>query len=96
MVEDAAFDALVAGDADQAIAILTHRLDIRAVFTDIDMPGSMDGLKLAAAIRDRWPAIEFVVTSDQLRPADIPTRRVTFSKPCDPAKVVAAIRRMAA
>ena len=83
LVEDAGFEAVVAGDADQAIAILMRRLDIRVVFTDIDMPGSMDGLKLAAAIRDRWPPIEIIVTSDQVRPADIdiPARGVLLAKP---------------
>ena len=98
LVEDAGFEAVVAGDADQAIAILMRRLDIRVVFTDIDMPGSMDGLKLAAAIRDRWPPIEIIVTSDQVRPAevDMPERGVFFAKPYDPAKVIVAMRRMAA
>jgi two-component system, response regulator PdtaR len=52
-----------AHSADQAIAILESRNDIRLVFTDIDMPGSMNGLRLAAAVRDRWPPIQIVITS---------------------------------
>ncbi|MGC1346111.1 MAG: response regulator, partial [Methyloceanibacter sp.] len=58
LVEAAGYRAIEASNADEAIAILESRKDIRIVFTDIDMPGSMDGLKLARAIRDRWPPIE--------------------------------------
>jgi CheY-like chemotaxis protein len=55
LVEDAGFEAVEASNADEAIFILETRTDIRVVFTDIDMPGSMDGLKLAEAVRGRWP-----------------------------------------
>ncbi len=57
-VEDAGFDVVEAADANQAVAILEARTDIGIVFTDIDVPGSMDGMKLARAVRDRWPPIE--------------------------------------
>jgi CheY-like chemotaxis protein len=63
MVEKAGFEAIEAIDADEAIRILESRNDIRAVFTDIQMPGSMDGLKLARAVRDRWPPVALIVTS---------------------------------
>ena len=62
-VEEAGFDVIEAANADEAIAILESRQDIRVVFTDIHMPGSMDGLKLAHAVRDRWPPIKIIVTS---------------------------------
>ena len=45
MIRDAGFEALWASDADEAIRILESRGDIRIVFTDINMPGSMDGIK---------------------------------------------------
>lgn len=70
VVEDAGFDAVEASDADEAIRILESRTDITIVFTDIDMPGSMDGLRLAAAVRDRWPPIRIIVTSGYGRFAD--------------------------
>ena len=54
-LEEAGFTVVIAVNADHAISILENRLDIHLVFTDIDMPGSMDGLKLAAAVRDRRP-----------------------------------------
>jgi CheY-like chemotaxis protein len=63
LVEEAGFDSVVAANADQAIAILERRNDIRIVLTDVNMPGSMDGLRLAAVVRDRWPPVELVVVS---------------------------------
>ena len=55
MIAAAGFEVVEAGNADEAIEILEARRDITVVFTDIQMPGSMDGLKLARAIRGRWP-----------------------------------------
>ena len=63
MIEVAEFDVVEAANADEAMKILEVRLDIAVVFTDIQMPGSMDGLKLAAAIRGRWPPIGIAATS---------------------------------
>jgi CheY-like chemotaxis protein len=63
MIETAGFDVVEAANADEAIAILERRFDITVVFTDIQMPGSMDGLKLARAVRGRWPPIKIVATS---------------------------------
>src|SRR5580700_2917182 len=63
MIEEAGFEVVEASNADEAVAILEARLDIAVVFTDIQMPGSMDGLKLAKAVRDRWPPIHIVATS---------------------------------
>ncbi|WP_105437786.1 response regulator [Neorhizobium sp. T25_13] len=97
LVEDAGFRAIEAADADEAVTILETRTDIRIVFTDIDMPGSMNGMKLAAAVRDRWPPIEIIIVSGQVRlsEADLPERSVFFSKPYDWQKVTATLRRMA-
>jgi CheY-like chemotaxis protein len=58
MIEDAGFEALEAADADEAIEILEGRPDTKVIFTDIQIPGSMDGLKLAHAVRGRWPPIK--------------------------------------
>ena len=63
MVEEAGFEAIAASDADEAIRILESRNDIRAVFTDVHMPGSMDGLRLARVVRNRWPPVALIVTS---------------------------------
>lgn len=97
-VEDAGFDVVDVANADEAITILESRMDIRLVFTDIDMPGSMNGLKLAAAIRDRWPPIDIVIVSGHGRPtpADLPPRSLFFSKPYDETNVAAALRELVA
>jgi two-component system, response regulator PdtaR len=63
MIRDAGFEPVWASNADEAIRILESRDDIRIVFTDINMPGSMDGIKLAQAVRGRWPPIKIIVTS---------------------------------
>ena len=83
MIEDAGFEVLEAGDADEAITMLESRSDIRLVFTDIQMPGSMDGLKLAAAVKGRWPPIKIIATSGRhlIRDSDLPEGALFLSKP---------------
>lgn len=97
LVEQAGFDALEAADADEAVLILENRTDIRIVFTDIDMPGSMNGMLLAASIRDRWPPIDIIITSGHFNPGGLvmPERSVFFAKPYDSARVTATLQRMA-
>lgn len=97
-IADAGFTVCEAGNADQAIKMLESRTDIQAVFTDIDMPGSMDGLKLAAAIRARWPAIKIIVTSGhvKIRADELPVEGKFFSKPYDTARIVSTLRDMIA
>jgi two-component system, response regulator PdtaR len=96
MIRDAGFDVVEAGDADAAILILESRFDITIVFTDIQMPGSMDGLKLAAAIRGRWPPIKIVATSGLLHLSedDLPPGSLFLPKPYNPRQVVGALREL--
>ncbi len=98
LLEDQGFTVYEAADADEAIAILNTHSEIRAMFTDIDMPGTMDGLKLAAAVRDRWPPVQIIVTSGhrQLRDDQLPVQGRFFSKPYDHLRVSSAIREMVA
>jgi CheY-like chemotaxis protein len=98
MIEDAGFDAVEAANADEAIVILEARVDIRVVFTDIQMPGSMDGLKLAAAIRDRWPPIKIVATSGlvDVRADDLPEGGVFLPKPYTFDRIKATLRELTA
>jgi two-component system, response regulator PdtaR len=63
IIQNAGFDVLEAANADEAIQILQSRTDIEVIFTDVQMPGSMDGIKLAAAVRDRWPPVKIIATS---------------------------------
>ena len=75
IVEDAGFVAIEAANADEAIVILELRVDIALIFTDVDMPGTMDGLKLAHAVRRRWPPIKIIIVSGKthLSDADLPS-----------------------
>jgi CheY-like chemotaxis protein len=83
VVEEAGFVAIEAGNADEAVAMLESRSDISLLFTDVDMPGSMDGLKLAHAVRGRWPPIKILVVSGQVRlePHQLPTNGRFVTKP---------------
>src|SRR5436190_22756559 len=96
IVEDAGFCPVEAVNADEAIAILESRSDIALLFTDIQMPGSMDGLKLAHAVHARWPAIKIVLVSGQVKPSDAerPTDSRFFGKPLGVEQMIAELRSM--
>ncbi|MGO4677140.1 response regulator [Bosea sp. 2YAB26] len=94
MVEEAGFIAVEAANADEAIRILETNPDIRIIFTDIGMPGSMDGIKLAFAVRERWPPVVIIIASGHQKPlaADLPARARFFAKPYEHAAIKAALR----
>ena len=96
LVTHAGFTSVGAPGADEAIAILAARSDIRLVFTDIEMPGTMDGLKLAHYIRNRWPPINLIVASGRaiLEESQLPSRSRFFSKPYDDNAIAQEIIRM--
>jgi CheY-like chemotaxis protein len=92
-LKGAGYRVIDAASADEAIAILETRRDIRVVVTDIQMPGSMDGLKLAATIRNRWPPIELIVTSGRISvdQHQLPERGRFLPKPYSGPRLVEAI-----
>jgi two-component system, response regulator PdtaR len=96
-VEAAGFVAIEARHADEAIAVLESRSDISLLFTDIDMPGSMDGLKLAHEVRGRWPPIKILVVSGKVRlqPSELPSSSRFVGKPCRAAAMVEELRSLA-
>jgi CheY-like chemotaxis protein len=96
MVEDAGFTPVEAVDADEAMAILESRSDIAMLFTDIQMPGSMDGLKLAHAVHERWQPIKIILVSGQLKLAniDIPADSRFFGKPLEAKEMIAEMQSM--
>ena len=98
IVEDAGLVPVEAANADEAIKILELRRDISVVFTDVDMPGSMDGLKLAHYVRDRWPPIQIIVASGEVivEHGMLPTGVPFFPKPYPDNVVAATLRRMIA
>jgi CheY-like chemotaxis protein len=91
MMEDAGYAVLEACNADEAILLLESRSDIRAVFTDINMTGSMDGLKLGHAIRRRWPPIHLILTSGFHIPVDLPANSRFISKPYENSHVISSL-----
>jgi len=93
-LKDAGYDVIAAANADEAIKVLETRNDIRTIFTDINMPGSMDGLKLAAAVRDRWPPVHIIVTSGMRAPHrdEMPANSAFIAKPYRSAQVLEAVR----
>ena len=97
-LEEQGFRVEEASTADEAIIVLTARPDIQVMFTDIDMPGSMDGLKLSAFVRDRWPPIRIVVTSGKrlIEITDLPDGSVFFAKPYSLDEVTDSIVRLVA
>lgn len=93
MIAAAGFEVLEAGNADEAIEILEARRDITVVFTDIQMPGSIDGLKLARAVRGRWPPIKIVATSGHVHVSetDLPEGGRFLAKPYSPKQVTGVL-----
>jgi two-component sensor histidine kinase/ActR/RegA family two-component response regulator len=96
IVEDAGFTAVEAVNADEALAILESRSDISLLFSDIQMPGSMDGLKLAHAVHDRWPSIKIILVSGLVKvsDADKPTDSRFFGKPLEVKQMIAELQEM--
>src|ERR1700716_552467 len=98
MIASAGFEVVEATTADQAIEILESRPDITVIFTDIQMPGSMDGLKLARAVRGRWPAIKITATSGhvEVSETDLPEGGRFLAKPYSSLQVAGVLRELTA
>jgi CheY-like chemotaxis protein len=98
MIRDFGFEVIEATDADEAIALLESIAGIKVVFTDIQMPGSMDGLKLAAAVRDRWPPVALLITSGKVRPPrdDMPAGAQFLPTPYSPGQLKEQLRSLTA
>jgi two-component sensor histidine kinase/CheY-like chemotaxis protein len=96
IVEDAGFCPVEAINADEAISILESRSDISLLFTDIQMPGSIDGLMLAHAVHDRWPSIKIILVSGQVKPSDAerPADSRFFGKPLGVEQMIGELQAM--
>ena len=96
-IKIAGYDVFEAGNADEAIAVLERRSDISVVFTDIHMPGSMDGMKLAHYVRGRWPPIRIIATSGHARISEeeLPEHSRFIGKPYVHSTVIDTIRQFA-
>ena len=96
VIKSGGFEVVEAANADDAIEILEARPDITVVFTDIQMPGSMDGLKLARAVRGRWPPIKIVATSGlvDVGEKDLPEGGRFLPKPYHARQLAAVLREL--
>jgi CheY-like chemotaxis protein len=96
ILEDEGFEVVEASTAAAALALLEERGDVTALFTDIDMPGGMNGLELAKVVHDRWPKVALVVTSGVFRPAadKLPDDGVFIQKPYATPAPVRIIREL--
>ena len=97
LVGEAGFEAVEATGATEAVAVPERRAEVRVVFSDIDRPRGLDGMRLATPIRRRWPPSKLVLAFDG--PAPWPDRRpargASFPRPCRTREVIATMRRMA-
>lgn len=92
--DDGGYRVIEAANADEALTLLRVRHDVRVLCTDIDMPGSMDGIALARVVAERWPRMSLVATSGRQRPNgdELPARALFLPKPYTPDALLDAVR----
>lgn len=97
MIEDAGFRTYEAKSADDGISLLEKYPDIGILFTDIDMPGSMNGVGLTHLVRERWPTTKIIVASGAVETikATLPVGAQFFPKPYPMNQIVDALYEMA-
>ncbi len=97
IVSQAGLLVLEASDADEAIRLLDSHPEIEVMVTDIRMPGSMDGIRLAHHVRDRWPPVKIIIASGRLETelSELPAGSDFIAKPFSREAIDAAVRRMA-
>jgi CheY-like chemotaxis protein len=88
MFSDAGYQVLEAADADEAMRFFEANPDIRVLFTDVSMPGSMSGADLARCVADRWPGVAIIMTSGRPRPDNLPLSIQFHGKPYEPTAVL--------
>jgi two-component system, response regulator PdtaR len=93
-IQDAGFPTFEAGGADEAIRLMEKHPEIAVLFTDIDMPGTMDGLKLSHYVRHRWPPVRIVITSGHVftTPEEMPDQSTFIAKPHQQADLQSLFR----
>lgn len=96
VLEEAGFEVIEAASGDEALCILETRPDVRVLFTDVNMPGSLDGLGLARVVHERWPEVRLLVTSGRhhLQSKDLPDDGQFVAKPYEPRVVARKLRAL--
>jgi two-component system, response regulator PdtaR len=96
MFSDAGYRVLEAGNADDALRFFESNADVRLLFTDVSMPGSMSGSDLAHQVAERWPMVGIIVASGRPRPHKLPLSMLFHAKPYEPVAVLRQAREMTA
>ena len=94
MFLDAGYQVLEAGNADEALRFFETNADVRLLFTDVSMPGSMSGSDLAHQVAERWPRVGIIIASGRPRPCKLPSNMLFHDKPYEPAAVLRQAREM--
>jgi CheY-like chemotaxis protein len=94
MFEDAGYRVLEAENADEALEFFETNAEIKLLFTDVSMPGSMSGSDLARQVAERWPSVGIIVASGRPRPCQLPLSMLFHDKPYEPAAVLRQARKM--
>lgn len=96
ILEEAGFEVLEASNADEAVEMLGKHPDVRLLFSDVEMPGSMDGVDLARLVHERWPAVRLLLTSGhyRLRDAAVPDDGRFIHKPWTPETLIGKVRAL--
>jgi CheY-like chemotaxis protein len=96
ILEDAGFRMIEAVNSDQALELLEMDSDVQLLFTDVNMPGTIDGLSLARQVHDRWPHIGIMIASAKSKPqpSELPAGSRFHQKPYSPDRVVKHAREL--
>jgi len=95
-LREAGFDVVEAGSGAEALAVIGARDDVDLIFTDIQMPGPVDGLELARRARESDPNVRLIFTSGARRfdKDKLPGEGLFFSKPYDAENVAETVQRL--
>ena len=96
VLEEAGFEVVEAFNGDEALEMLEARPDIDVLFTDVNMPGSLDGLDLARVVHARRPDIKLLIASGQVRLSEdqIPDAGRFLAKPYGPDAIIRHVREL--
>ena len=94
VIEEAGYQVVEVGNTDDALRAIESEGDVGLLLTDVDMPGSMDGIRLAHTVRHRWPTIQLIVVSGKVgvKPGELPEGARFLSKPYQGPKLLETVK----
>jgi CheY-like chemotaxis protein len=96
VIEEAGYQVVEVGNTDDALRAIESEGDVGLLLTDVDMPGSMDGIRLAHTVRRRWPTIQLIVVSGKVgvRAGELPEGARFLSKPYQEPKLLETVKAL--